>query len=703
MKQGQLTIFVLIGIILVATVFFATYVALQLSAEQQERRQDQIDDQQQAYDQLNQYLRSCVETNIVEATNQVFRQGGYLYEDQNGTASRDNTVSYAPEGTIQANDVKVGLRSAYPCSEAYAEPPEYPAGETRFDNYDDYGEDGSCYGGAYDIQASAGYLGVVDFPRTCTVSSSNRINNLDNEFTDVQCGITYAVNPVHALETHLENATANILRNCADNTSQVASIGSSIDIVGTPNVSVAYGEESTLFDATVPFEATAATASGSLQRTRFTYEANLPLLDVWNDLYQALREDAIEPSHNISEELSSYRVFTEEQDNHTVYEIQAEDISWGGNPLTVITAVENRSAALDHIDRHPEDGVDVAVKAGNQLLLQPDVIDPDDKAQPSRGYDGLGETRTAIDPTGRVQPYEPLSQARVNPSDGPTTPPTPGNALSDNPVGTHSIGDPYAWGLYTTTVEARQNGDREDYQDVNVLVVDNPLLQIGAYSPEQEETLSVETPITINGSQSEPPQAFGQQPVFNASWLVNGNSVEASLEGFTTDKILDASIKNIDAAHQTLGINEGETEIELTASANTTYKDNIQNTVSDNIEVKACKPNIGETGQPYPYNQTDPYQTSNPCCAPPGSIEGTSITCYEQTSNGPSSELLNDLNEFNESLNTYAETSVDYSIIADAENQLESASGDASLYVARSCGGNRGNTCGGPISVEVTT
>jgi hypothetical protein len=700
MKRGQLTIFVLIGIILVATVFFATYVALQLSAEQGERRQDQLEDQQQAYDQLNQYLRSCVENRIANATGKIFRQGGYLYNDQNGTATRDHTVTYAPDGTTQANDVKIGLRATYPCDQAHQEPPAYPAGNTSFDDYNDYGENGACYDDVYDHQFSAGFLGLVNFPRTCTPSSSNRVDTINSDFTDVQCGRTLAINPVHSLETHLEDSTEDILRDCAANTSEVRSIGSSITLTDAPNVSIGYGDETTLFDAQVYFEADAATTTGTVQRTQFTYEADLPLLTVWNDIYQALKEEATKPNHNFSEALSEYSVQTDERSDHIVYEIQDNDIQWGAGPVTIITAVDKRPPILDYLNRHSKNGLNAVVEAGNSLYLKPDTVDPDDQATPTLTYEGLGETLTAIDPAGRAQPSDSLGEARAITS---SSPPQAGNRLGDNPSGQHRINDPYAWGLYTARVNVEQNGEVGDYQDVNVLVVDNPALAITTDTPTEPEPLSLEAPITINGSDSQPPQAFGQQPLYNTNWSVNNNPVDAPINGFSTAAVTDASITNITDAHEALDLTLGNNSVTLSSTANTTYRDNVHHTVTENISVQRCKPNEDRAGQPYPYNDQDPYMTRNPCCTSSGEVAGLSKTCYTSNTVGSTDQLIDDLTTFNQTLNEYTETSIDYSIIQNAYDQLRSANGNGELRVQRQCGGARGNTCGGPINVDVTT
>jgi hypothetical protein len=710
MKRGQVTVFVLLGILLLIVVGFAIYTMV-VTSDERAVTADDITSEDEAVNQLNQYLQSCVESSVANGTQTVLLQGGVYYEEQNGTANSTYSTEHSPSFTQRFYDVYHGIRDSYPCPLASENPPRYPANSTFFNNYDDYGTGSACIIASSTFETntilqSAGYLGVATMSRSCRLNSQNRIDNQQSPFVGSRCGAT-TPNPSNALETHIEDATETVLQRCADNQTVTNRTGNTVELFGDPNVSVGYAPETTSYRVRMPIRIDVAGGEPTVTRHTFTYQANIPLLSMWRKIYDAVLTDAKEPRHNFTESLTSLDIqATNDTAKPRIYAITHPSAQLNGEDLTVMTAFERRAPVLNLIDQTTEDELNVIVEATNDIQLSPEAVDPDDQFKPNISYARFGEDYTASDDNGRAAPTD--SVTNVASSQGPAV--SSSNTLTAR-NGTHTIKDPYTWGVYETRVNASIPGDENDWQDVTTLVVDKPRLTINISTPENKSYIVAEAPFTINGSSSQPPKAFGYKPFFNTNWTIGDQDVNTNMSGFTLSDLTTYNVTDIDDQIAALGITKPQTNITLTSSADTTYRDNVRHSVLNETTVKLCEPNNAESGEAYPYNESPTYNTDNPCCQPPtptNTISDSSAPpCLEETKLGNASDVkpwFNDLADETREYTDNAFTTQVNSDLTSASNELNDFDSDTEILVNfnRSCSGERGNICGGPVSIGIT-
>ena len=702
MKQGQITVFVLLGILLLITVGFAVYTLTVTSDERRVSAED-ITSEEEAVTQLNQYLQSCVETSVANATNTVLLQGGVYYEKQNGSVPDTRSAEYSPSNTPRFYDVYYGIRDDYPCSEAHSSPPRYPANYTFFSNYDRY--EGSCVEtqppySTNTVQKYAGFLGVASIPESCMFGSNNQ--QLPSYVTS-RCGST-TLRPENALEVHLENASEDRLTQCINNATLNDRTGNTVSLNGEPDVEVGYATNSTSFYVFLPVEIDVSGGEPTVTRHSFTYQENIPLFTMWRAIHDAMIKEVKEPRYNLSSELTRLDVKTTRQTGTTFYEIQHPEADFRGRDLTVVTAAERRSPVLNKISQTDEPGVDMIIEATQDYQLDPDAIDPDDQYTPVITYDRFGETYTASDASPRMAPANTVEDMTT--SDYPERTITDSSNTLSERNGTHTIQEPYSWGKYETDVTASIPNDQEDSQDVTALVVDKPRLKINVSTPTKTGFYIAEAPFTVNGSSSVPPKAFGYRPFYDTNWSLQSNPVQGnpSIIGFTLSDLTTYDPLSIKDELSDLDITPGSATTTLTSSTDTRYINDVRHDVQNTTTVKRCRAS-GGTGDPYPYNGgTSPYKTTNPCCTsldPLNQIEGGSTQCFnDQTSTQASAAQT-----WLDAQETTAEKvpTGDLSSFSQAHSELDefNDSSDVRVTLTRECGGERGNLCGGDVNINV--
>jgi hypothetical protein len=699
MRRGQITVFVLLGILLLIVVGFAIYTMV-VTADENRVSAEDITSEDEAVTQLNQYLQSCVESGAANATRTVLMQGGAHYTNGSDEA---NTSEYSPSGTPRFFDVYHGISDEYPCSKAFSDPPRYPANGTFFSNYDSYQEGLACLSGPpYDpktVRYFAGYLGVATIPESCPSNSENQ--DLPSYVTS-RCSSTSP--DQDALETHLENATEQAIRRCADNTTVSNRTGNHIELTGEPDVQVGYGTNTTSYTVFLPISVDVSGGEPTLKRHSYTYQSNYPLFSMWGSIHNAMVNEVRDPLYNLSEQLTSLNVQTSSDPNKPlIYEITHPEVDIQGDDLKVLTAAERRAPVLNKISQAEEQHVDVIVEATQDFQLNPEAVDPDDQFNPSITYSGFGEDHTASDDTGRALPDQSVSD--FNTADFPEATITdPSNTLKQR-TGTHTVKDPYSWGKYTTEVRASIPGDEDDWQDVTTLVVDKPRLTINVSTPTNNGFFIAEAPFAINGSNSAPPKAFGYRPFYNTDWSLQGSPVAGhDINGFTLSDLTSYTPNNIKTKLSNVGITPGTANTTLTSSADTRYLDDVRHDVRNKTDVKRCRA-TGGSGDPYPYNGgNSPYTTENPCCIEQGrlnKIADTGQQCYSDQTDTDAATALGWLSDQETTANQVP--SGDGSAFTSAENELDDYNDSSNVRVTltRNCGGDRGNLCGGDVNINV--
>ena len=698
MRSGQVTVFVLLGLVILITVSVFLYTALTISEQRQERRTDQVEEQVGAVSQLNKALQSCVEANIDEAMEKVFRQGGVLYKDQNGSLPRQNTTEY------NGVEVRLGLLDEYPCPAAKEEKPAYPAPNLSFSEYkENYTDtclkdiDGYTIG---ELQGSAGYLGFVTFPRSCNILGPNYQPNIDSEFVNQpRCGMVTARDVNNSLEKHLSDAAREFLKECTANQTLVNTSTTVIERNGTPRVNVSYAPNTTTLKVLMPVRVLVEEKAPTIMKHTFSYTDSIPLLDTWSAVYRAVQQDAKNPGFNLSESLrEQFNVSHNWTDNISMYDV-GNNLTINGTDLQVLLGVENRPPAVNYINRYPNnDSLHIVIEALDNLNLQPKVIDPDDQVQPTRNYSGFGEDHTAArhGQNSRLDPGEPFTEA---PNDS-TGIQEPGNRLSVD--GEHRVLDPYAWGLYTTRVEALENGTVGDYQDVKILVVDKPRLNFTVRTSDGPMNFSEEDPLVLNASRSDPPRAFGEDGFYDTKWWIDGDNVVNDTITPSLGDIEPYNVSNITQVIDGLGVQGDSVNVTFHAAADTTYKDGVEHTVEKQVSVKNCM-RPGGSEDSYPFSGFGNPNAEHSCCRLDGDdneVKQPGNVCFTDSVTGNDSDVLPVLDDWEEDLQKWPSSGLDE--VSDARNDVTGSDENFSVDIQRECRGVRGNVCGGEVTVTTT-
>lgn len=130
MKQGQLTVFIIIGILVVISFGITIYIGQTMRQPTQQaetqQRQEQLNIQP-----LNEYVTSCLDLASAEALDLVGKQGGVLYKSQGGITPNkkptDDFFTYEDEEYGQLNVSYLIIPSEGDIPDFfYTEPPRYP-------------------------------------------------------------------------------------------------------------------------------------------------------------------------------------------------------------------------------------------------------------------------------------------------------------------------------------------------------------------------------------------------------------------------------------------------------------------------------------------------------------------------------------------------------------------------------------------------
>jgi hypothetical protein len=431
--KGQVTIFVILGIVILVVIVFGIFISSLISKLS---LQSQADKAVKAYlqsDAVNYYVYTCMDSAVTSSIYDLAIQGGVFYDYQNGSYKvLGEGVTHIPYniswidnyGNVNYYFFNVSysvLNDGY-CDMVKKQSPEYPFDKSFIDNlfgiYTDYNVNGECLYDAKEGYALSGFAGFNNMTRLCMLGSDNtnpiKSSGQSVEFSPCQNSISSVANK--SVEYILGREISIRLANCTDFS---VFKDDNITVSGMPETKVLYTTDSVLIETTYNLTVKIKNKEPVFVRYTFNYKSNLRLARLHNYVMSLVRAESQDFFFNINNNYESYGIHNElnpekfyDKDYMDVKIINFTNCTScpyrfdhllivedkksmvGNRPLIYMTMIQNRMPALDYIHLTPLNAhYDVLVSNNQEITLEPQGYDPDDEERNiTYFYEGWKET-----------------------------------------------------------------------------------------------------------------------------------------------------------------------------------------------------------------------------------------------------------------------------------------------------------------------
>ena len=762
-KKAQVTMFVILGIVMLIMFYFMIHAIQLVSQPSEEREMRRAAAAALSSDAVNYYMQSCLDVATTHAIDEIMIQGGVLYDYQNGQViASEPGVTHIPisldfgEGIMREVNVSYSIRKdANDCSIINYNVPAYPRQLTPltelFSIYEEYFD---CSWDRRRMRDLSGFFGLNNMTRLCVNGSINERPG-DSEIISPCIGnfiIPHNNNPEPlTIETQLEKRILETLNECVDFQELEELEGTHVDILdGVPEIQVILNRNSVSVSATYPFIAALGDGETTVIKQEYRYASPHRITRLHNYVTSLLAADTKDITFNMSNtehqknqplfdtrfpnvqrhydarfQISIIPINCESSDCESyqydrVLVVQDTSSYIGGRPLTLATAIQNRRPALDHIGPIDSDPpYHIFVNAGETLIIDPKGYDPDDRTI-IYNYSGWKETYNytcnnfvCSDPVPLIEPILTDSDLFHQTKRAVTY------QTTSQDVGVHNV-----------TITVIDSEGLYDYQSIRILVFDAPATETSTDTiydhPDMPENVtSIEDPITISGVLDTPQQAFsfinytwnityrdtGEQIHFH-SWTEHDSNPKIirfpDTETYNDDLIqrIRQKLFNV-STNYTVQFIAGINYTEVTLGY-------VESTHELNLEIKQCIPFRNENEKIYPYNSillTNPFMANHTCCGGElGDVNsytllGIDKACYSAIYYGEYNELVTRAQEKlkDDKFEHYPEYTQNNIIIDPQPVPLGTESNVFKLTLNRYCDGQRGNICAGQIIANLQT
>ncbi|MFC1801136.1 hypothetical protein ACFLZB_01635 [Nanoarchaeota archaeon] len=582
-KGGQITMFILLGIVvLIIFVFLFYLISSGISQRLETQRQQTIITALEA-SSIDYLTGECAVDALKSGLILIGQQGGWIYEEQGGfdtpflTNFNGSNISY--DVSYNEQDPKgVNLAPVYPCP----------------------------------------LLFLTDEPRFCEFPYySGRVNFGNRWLPDLEGG------GVLTIKRQLENYIQDYVQDCTDFESLVQEEGlAGYDITwDEPQVQVIFGLDNIRVILDYPINVMIGDEEPIHHLLGFKAKEEINFRGIYNLVREVLDKDNnladFDISQNISQEnlwRAGEMIFEEHRfDNGDVFILEDSTTQIYGNDYIFQWARQNRPPVLYYIANNASelDPYDFLVIEGEKIEMIAEGADPDEDLI-NFSFDGgsLGSFDGNI-----------FEKNSTN--------------LSQWPAYNVTV-EVHDW-VWTDEQRVRLFVDR----------VLEPAFTIYSYPEIGDGFISVEDPVYLNASPTlkslapNTPHSYYWEywgPEVGTGLLeyfeIGADSECMVVPGFENCSVGDFDILNIRGQH----FNEsGDTTMFLTVTAH--YSDRVQEVkIQRDVTVKECLP-LRSSSPPYPYNITDPFLSDHSCCL--GNVDqphtwqlaNSSTVCYSQSEN----------------------------------------------------------------------
>lgn len=731
-KKGQLTIFVILGIVLIVVFAFAFFARSWIQQESQEQQaQNHINDA--LYDgALGQHVTSCLEKITENGIQDILLQGGFLYN----TTEQKGPINFSArrEGEhylnfLYANNSLPVAYAVLPntaCNVTYAFrfPPAYPYPFTFLRNVPDK----YC---SYHSRANSGFYGLNNLSRLCARNGPNQYNPDPANPIRSTCNPSYfQISDEQSIQEQLSHYLENHLSSCTNFSAFTVRLGSDIIIIDQPNVEFIYGAHTVTPQAIYPFRVLIDGEYVSAQHA-FQTTLNINLQGIYHCAFDLVRKEVKDVFFNKTDSFTTlssctdyvyqaYRSVGNASIGNAfddVIRITDTNTLIGGTPLTFLFSIMNRRPALEYLHDPtltPYAAIaDLFFLENETIQLNPQGYDPDELAL-HYNYSMWRENYleefnwSCCSPFGPVDCTANLSSCMIRNDTSPYSWTHSPLFVQTGQNATHPATRQDV-GLHVVNISILDREGLVDYQEVRILVFDLPLAVpnfSNAYTDVDNRYASIEDPYLLIANDSIKSTLLSEGNLSLYLWndsrefdIITTNATQRiPLEAFSIND--SDPIRNIlPLPFADLGLHN----LTLIVIQNSTYGLLTSNPVQKNVTVLHCLPHQDDA-YPWPYHQLswdgraaqqDPFQADHACCfnGTDGGVFGTrktiQETCFHFTEFGSPYGFTSLPDEADATITTIPNT--------DPFSNYALRNDIYSRTVTRQCSGDRGNTCTGVI------
>jgi hypothetical protein len=584
-KRGQVTIFVIVGILLLFTIIIITWL---VRIAEQDRLDAQAQEAVDAFIQttaLNHYITSCLDKVASEGLHVLTTQGGVIYDYQGGLTSTQTDAGnlfevgyqYYPYRQIffengqlvsYTYNISYAIRPYVDCPSFVYLPTNltdeatsyYPVAKTFFSDYTGrfnsyfFANPPGC--GLLSRQTTwSGFLGKNNLPSLCSYDGVNLGKGV--------CHSRFGFDTVaeqNAMERQLERYIQTQLPTCVNISMYELYSGSNVTIIDAPNITLLFQKpRGVLVQAEYPFLVSIQGKEPILKQALFQKTLPVAMNNFFNYVFMYIKQAVSDPFfsitadwHNITKN-SFYLPYYDVRIHHSTYECNDSTISYCtdkvltvtdtssellGKPLTFQFAIAQRKPVLNYL----HDSSQSAVINSKQINYQYQINDT--ISLPVTPMDPDGDA-IEVNVSGWKETFDDyLDVVACNTEPGGCTLENHWAHMRKKPL----LADAIRWtesgifltpsyrmeyktndtdlGLHNVTIIVTDEYGLQDFQIVRILVFDLPKAVLNAYNlftDINDSFASVEDPYVLDGSASSP------------SILAGGTLTDYQFEDLTED------------------------------------------------------------------------------------------------------------------------------------------------------------------------
>ncbi|MFH1770462.1 MAG: hypothetical protein ABH828_02795 [archaeon] len=748
-KRGQFTVFVILGIVLVSTFAFLLFARNIMQIDELKERANGVVEDALANSNINFYVKSCLDRVTDDAVYLASLQGGRIYESQGGSYpdvdSGSKGFDYLPFNVTEPYNnshygilnISYGILPNVNSNCISTNPPPYPLANTYLTDILDKFHINSLIGKPQTCTFDTGAFGVFALPRLCDEEGPNKVNVTgEKAYQFKTCkGLSYGDNSIQEqLAAYISNKT----NECVD-FEIFENIGYNITAINKPETTVTFGKEELTVQTRYPFKVKIGRKSVTAYAM---FEVDKPILlkELYEYIYGLLEKEYKDLYFDIDRDYhtssgwdnkisvlkrtnpawSCKNGICENGSFDDVYQVVDNRSNIRGQPLVFNFAIKNRIPALDYIDTGFN--YSIVVMEGDEINLKPFALDADENAL-LYTYGGWKEDFDDVfdEDCCLANPddcYENPDKCVFESGSGVVP-----NAWTNSQIylDTEQFANYKTThadiGLHYTLVNATDEEGLVDYQEVTIMVADEPKVDAtgkNTYEDIDPSFGSIEDPYILNAKSV----SFFTM-VEEYQWDDLEFEFSTVQEEVTIPEILGMpyDIMNIKTLPFTI---PGIHEIKLKAKY-TTPTDETEWTTPDTwkVQVENCLPHSNPGTTPYPYNalpsdpfigysllysiEIDPFQADHTCCV---NYDYADIECFNYVDYGDFI-AMQDREDIFRDIEDYPDSDVSGRYLFDEDANKIKNSGqlhneDRNNVIkrefSRECSGDRGNICSGEIT-----
>jgi len=696
MSKAQVTLFIILGIVILFFFFFVFYITETAHEKRLEAKIEKPIADFLKSKTINYYVVTCLDKKSKEALTLIGNQGGFIYDKLINwnipyVDYKGKKVAYQIY-----SDLSGKLREKNP---AIYNPPYYPC-FTKAPNPAWVGED--CYL-TYDHNKKQYMFGKTGDPK-------NNINpDLCKETittTGYSCTCSDPLNCKYSIQSQLEDYIQKEVKKCID----FSSIKEYDITTGDIIANVTFGSNNVLFQIDFPITIKVKGSEPIIKVLHFSLPQQIRFKTIYNLAKALIEKDTDDIAFDIvrdGQDLATEKKYGDIKiirdnifPNASIIIIEDNKSKIDGEKYVFMFARENRNPALDYMKFDEFKDYDLYIIENQTLNFTPIAYDPDE--------DGITKN-LLYDYTDWYPIDKQLELSRIykSPEDHECIHPFSETSeqgrcatydLRKSDIGPHKL-----------TIKFQDSERLYDYQKINILVDDIPNINLelnNTYLDIDNNFASIEDPFIFDASKTKdewpkpvvllfkwehtkPDNNFG----FNYDW---GDIKKVYLPNQNPD------INDMDGYFDSTGIHNIKLEVK---NQQITPLENIATNLSQ-IIVTECLPHRNVQGHAsYPFNNidwddygykgtvVDNFQGDHTCCKDDGTYEPSNKICYELIDYGcfvdftdPNSEYYNPGGAI-----TGLTPIIDYKEHSTDQQQVYKRT------LIRKCSSNRGNICNGVV------